>query len=206
MISPTRMNLITIKKRIVMANKGHNVLKRKREVLVLEFLRLLKDSRQDRSYLNKLMQDAYKSVTIASTYIGDFELESAAAYVPEMESIGITLKGVMGVQIPEILKKVHIEPLNYNILSLSIAVDDVTDSFTKTLETVVNVAQRELGLKRLVIEIEKTKRRVNSLEYIVIPKMQSNVKYISMRLNEMDRDTFAGLKHVKKKLARRQNA
>jgi V/A-type H+-transporting ATPase subunit D len=200
------MNLITIKKRIVMANKGHNVLKRKREVLVLEFLRLLKDSRQDRSYLNKLMQDAYKSVTIASTYIGDFELESAAAYVPEMESIGITLKGVMGVQIPEILKKVHIEPLNYNILSLSIAVDDVTDSFTKTLETVVNVAQRELGLKRLVIEIEKTKRRVNSLEYIVIPKMQSNVKYISMRLNEMDRDTFAGLKHVKKKLARRQNA
>ena len=74
MINPTRMNLITTKRRIAMAKKGYNVLKRKREVLVIEFLRLLKQSKQDRTYLNKLMLNAYRSVTIASAYVGDFEL------------------------------------------------------------------------------------------------------------------------------------
>jgi len=204
MISPTRMNLITTKRRIVMARKGHRVLKRKREVLVIEFLRLLKESKQDRSYLNRLLEQAYKSVTIASAYVGDFELESVAMHVPEAERIGITLKGVMGVQIPEIVRTASIGKANYNLISTSIAIDDINESFTKTLETVVDVAQRELGLKRLVIEIEKAKRRVNALEYIVMPAMIKRTGYISFRLDEMDRDTFSALKHVKKKLAKAQ--
>lgn len=200
MINPTRINLITTRRRIVMAKKGYNVLKRKREVLVIEFLRLLKQSRQDRSHLNKLMQNAYRSVTIASAYVGDFELESTAVHVPEAERISISLKGVMGVQIPDIIKEEAIAKADYNLVSTSIAVDDINDSFTKALESVIDVAQRELGLKRLVLEIEKTKRRVNALEYRLIPEMQSRTKYISMRLDEIDRDSFAALKHVKRRL------
>jgi V/A-type H+/Na+-transporting ATPase subunit D len=206
MINPTRINLITTRRRIVMAKKGYNVLKRKREVLVIEFLRLLKQSKQDRGYLNKLMQNAYKSVTIASAYVGDFELESAAVHVPEAERISIGLKGVMGVQIPEIIKATSIGKSNVNFMSTSIAVDDINDAFTKALETVVDVAQRELGLKRLVLEIEKTKRRVNALEYRLIPEMQHRSKYISMRLDEIDRDNFSALKHVKKRLQKAEQA
>jgi V/A-type H+/Na+-transporting ATPase subunit D len=202
MINPTRMNLITTKRKIAMAKKGYNVLKRKREVLVIEFLRLLKQSKQDRTYLNKLMLNAYRSVTIASAYVGDFELESTALHVPEAERIGITLKGVMGVQIPEIVKAENIGKATYNLMSTSIAVDDINDSFTKALDTVVDVAQRELGLKRLVLEIEKAKRRVNALEYKFIPDLSKQTKYISMRLDEIDRDSFAALKHVKKRLAK----
>lgn len=204
MINPTRMNLITTKRRIGMAKKGYNVLKRKREVLVIEFLALLKQSRQDRTYLNKLMEKAYRSVTIASAYVGDFELESTALHVPEAERIGITLKGVMGVQIPNIIKTTEIGKANYNLVSTSIAVDDINEAFMKSLETVVDVAQRELGLKRLVLEIEKAKRRVNALEYKLIPELGRRSKYISMRLDEIDRDSFAALKHVKKRLAKAQ--
>ncbi len=204
MINPTRMNLITTKRRIGMARKGYNVLKRKREVLVIEFLALLKQSRQDRTHLNMLMEKAYRSVTIASAYVGDFELESTALHVPEAERIGITLKGVMGVQIPNIIRNAEAGRSYYNLMSTSIAVDDINDSFTKTLDTVVDVAQRELGLKRLVLEIEKAKRRVNALEYRLIPELNRRSKYISMRLDEIDRDSFAALKHVKKRLARSQ--
>lgn len=202
MISPTRINLITTKRRIAMARKGYNVLKRKREVLVLEFLRLLKQSSQDRTYLNKLMERAYNSVTIASAYTGDFELQGAAMHVPESEKIGVGLKGIMGVQIPEIIRPERVARIDYNLISTSIAVDDISQSFGEALDTVISVAQRELSLRRLVIEIEKTKRRVNALDYIVIPRLRSNTKYISMRLDEMDRDTFAALKHVKKRISK----
>jgi V/A-type H+-transporting ATPase subunit D len=204
MISPTRMNLITTKRRIAMAKRGYNVLKRKREVLVIEFLHLLKESRQDRGYLNKLMFNAYRSVTIASAYVGDFELESTALHVPEAERISITLKGVMGVQIPEILKAEGIGKASYSLMSTSIAVDDINESFTKALDTVVDVAQRELGLRRLVLEIEKAKRRVNALEYRLIPELQKRSKYISMRLDEIERDSFSALKHVKKRLEKHE--
>ncbi len=200
MINPTRINLINTRKRIAMARKGHSVLKRKREVLVIEFLKMLKQSRQDRSYLNRLMESAYKSVTIASAYAGDLELQTAAMHVPEAERLSIGLKGIMGVQIPEIAKQQEIARSSYNLVSTSIVVDDVNESFRNALAVVVDVAQRELGLRKLVLEIEKTKRRVNALEYRIIPTMKRNSRYISMRLDEIDRDNFSALKHVKRKL------
>ena len=202
MISPTRMNLITTKRRRTLAKKGYNVLKRKREVLVMEFLKLLKQSRQDRSRMNEIIQNAYKSVTMASAYVGDFELQSAAMHVPEAERIEIGLKGIMGVRIPDVAREREIGKLSYNLISTSIAVDDINESFNTALETIVDVAQRELGLKRLAIEIEKVKRRVNALDYRVMPELTRRSKYISMRLEEMDRDSFSALKHVKRRLER----
>lgn len=200
MINPTRMNLIITKRRRAMAKKGYNVLKRKQEVLVLEFLRLLKQSRQDRSHMNVLMQNAYRSVTMASAYVGDFELESAALHVPPVENIGVSLKGIMGVRIPEIVKVEKKGDVGYNLMSTSIAVDDINESFTSALETVIDVAQRELGLKRLVLEVEKVKRRVNALDYRLIPGLERQSRYISMRLEEIERDSFSALKHVKRRL------
>jgi V/A-type H+-transporting ATPase subunit D len=200
MINPTRMNLITTKRRIVMAKKGYTLLKRKREVLVLEFLQLLKQSKQDRDSLNRIMERAYRSVTIASVYVGDFELQSTAMYVPEVEEIGISLKGVMGVRIPKVTRDAEIVKTDYNLMSTSIAVDDINESFTKALDSIIDVAQRELGLKKLVIEIDKVKRRVNALEYKRIPELAGQSKYIYMRLDEIERDSFAALKHVKKRI------
>ncbi len=202
MINPTRMNLIATKRRIAMAKKGHSVLKRKREVLVIEFLKLLRQSKGSRDELNRLVQGAYRSVTVASAYVGDFELESIALHVPEAERIGITLKGVMGVQVPEVIKAAQIGKASYSLMSTSIAVDDINGAFTKVLDSVADVAQRELGLKRLVLEIEKAKRRVNALEYKLMPELNRRSRYITMRLDEIDRDSFSALKHVKKRIAK----
>jgi V/A-type H+/Na+-transporting ATPase subunit D len=204
-LSPTRMNLITLKRRIVVARKGYSILKRKREVLVIEFLKLLKESGESRSVLNNLMHQSYNMVTTASTYVGNYELEDVAYQMKDAEPVTIHVKNIMGVRIPEISRSETKSDLAYAMLPTSLAVDDINDTFTRATAAIIDVAQREQGLKRLVIEIDKTKRRVNALDYRVIPGMTKQSQYIRMRLEELDRDTFSALKHVKKKLAKGKN-
>jgi V/A-type H+-transporting ATPase subunit D len=204
-VNPTRINLINTRKSRILAVKGHDLLKRKREVLVIEFLKLLKESTNDRDYVQKMLQEAYKSLAIASTFVGDFELDYVANYVKETGRVEIEQKNIMGVRIPEIAKSSvssTIEDRGYSLISTSVAVDDVSESFGDVIDSVIDLAKREQGLKRLVLEIEKVKRRVNALEYKLIPDLERRSKYISMRLDEIDRDSFSALKHVKKRLER----
>lgn len=205
-VNPTRMNLINLKRRVAMARKGYGILKRKREVLVMEFLKMLKMSKNDISYLNAIMEKAYKGVAIASAYIGNFELEEVAMHMDEAEPIKITIKNIMGVRVPEISRANRQAVVNYNIISTNIAADDISSDFSNAMNVMIDVAQREQGLKRIVIEIDKTKRRVNALQNVVIPGIMSQSKYIAMHLEEMDRDTFSALKHVKKRLAKQQGS
>ncbi len=199
------MNLINTRKGIVRAKKGYGILKKKREVLVLEFMKLVQQSTKDRTHLNELVQSGYRAVGMASTYVGNFELEEVAMHMKEAKPVGMNIKNIMGVKVPEITRNTENDSaLSYSLLSTNIAVDDIRNSFVNVINTMIEVAQREQGLRRLVMEIDKTKRRVNALDYIVIPRMKGQVKYISMRLDEMDRDTFSALKHIKKKLAKKQ--
>ncbi len=206
MINPTRMNLINLKKRTVIARKGHSILKRKREVLVIEFLKLLKESKESRSALNEIIKNSYRTVAIASAYVGNFELEEVAMHIDPQSGISIKIKNIMGVRIPGINRLVQAEQTNPMLLGTGLAADDINESFRKAVDSVVEVAQREQSLRRIAIEIDKTKRRVNALDYRVIPNMLAQTRYIRMRLEEIDRDTFSALKHVKKKLARNNSS
>ena len=202
------MNLISTKKRIGLAKRGHSLLKRKREVLVIEFLKLLNESTKDRGYMQEVLQRSYKMLAVASTYVGDFALDEAANYIKEPQPIKMQSKNIMGVRIPEIEHSNETPGIldrGYSLLSTSVAVDDVNESFNEVLNTVVDVAKREQGLKRLVLEVEKVKRRVNALEYVLLPTLDHQTKYISMRLEEIERDTFSALKHVKKRLEEKEN-
>ncbi|MDE1762251.1 MAG: hypothetical protein KGH78_03610, partial [Candidatus Micrarchaeota archaeon] len=96
-LNPTRMNLTITKRMRSMAKKGHDILERKKEILVIEFMKLLQQSKNDRSYLYSLLQQSYKTTAMASTYVGDFELEKVAAHVSETTPVRITLKNIMGV-------------------------------------------------------------------------------------------------------------
>ncbi len=203
-INPTRINLINLRKNIALAKKGYDLLKRKREVLVIEFLKVLQDSTYDRNYMIEVLNNAYKTTAIASTYVGDFELEQASAYVDETNPVHIKIKNIMVVRVPEIQSEKKGQAEALSMLQSSIAVTDVSDAFSNLQEVVIDIAKREQSLKRLVIEIEKVKRRVNALDYILLPNLKKEAKYISMRLEEVDRDTFSALKHVKKKLAKRE--
>ncbi|MDE1824154.1 MAG: V-type ATP synthase subunit D, partial [Candidatus Micrarchaeota archaeon] len=128
MPNPTRINLINTRKRIGIARKGYNILKRKREVLVIEFLKLLKESKESRNVLNEMVRQAYIMVTTASTYVGNFELEEVALYMKEAEPVRITIKNIMGVRIP-VISRSAANGRQVSFLSSSLAVDDLNDTF-----------------------------------------------------------------------------
>ena len=202
-INPTRINLINTKKSITLAKKGHSLLKRKREVLVLEFLKLVNESTRDRNYLYPKLQETYKKVAIASSYVGDFELERVSNYIKEPKPVKITEKNIMGVRIPEIERSsenLSIFERGYSLMTTDVSIDDVNESFNEVLNIIIEVAKREQSLKRIVLEIEKVKRRVNALEYILLPDLNKKSRYIVLRLDEIDRDAFSALKHVKKRI------
>jgi V/A-type H+-transporting ATPase subunit D len=201
MISPTRINLIDTKQKTELASRGHEILKKKQEVLVIEFMKPMNETQKDRGYLYSILQPAYEMITLASAYIGTFELEEVAMHMREVKPVGLAIRDVMGVKVPSITMSGAQEGNTYRLLSTSVSVDDIRGSFAEVMKTLIAVAQREQGLRRLVLEIEKTKRRVNALEYVVVPDLKSTSKYIEMRLDEMDRDMFSALKHVKKKIA-----
>ena len=197
-INHTRINLINTRRAIALASKGHALLKRKREALVSEFLSLIKESSVGRRQLESVMGASYGALAMAFAFSGELELEQSALHVPESTGVAITIKNIMGVKIPE----VHALSLDDQARApqASAAIDDAGTEFGNALLLIIDVARREQGLKRLAIEIEKVKRRVNALEYVRLPALRAQARYISMMLDEMDRDTFAALKHIKKRL------
>ncbi len=204
-VNPTRANLIGTKRGILAATKGHDLLTGKQQVLVREFLKLLKESSRGREQMQEVLQSAYKALAIGIAYVGDLELERIAREVKEPEPVRIKQRNIMGVGIPEITYSriyTRLQERGYGVMSTSMAADDAHDSFVQALDAIIDVAKREQGLKRLVLAIEKVKRQVNALKYIRIPGLQSQAKYITMRLEEIDRDMFSELKHVKRRLKR----
>ncbi|MEM3781553.1 MAG: V-type ATP synthase subunit D [Candidatus Micrarchaeaceae archaeon] len=200
-LNPTRSNLIALKKRLAIAEKGHEILLRKRQALVNEFLRLLAEPRKRRRHLAEALQQGYKKAIIANAYIGNFELDQMAYYMKEANPVEIEIKNVMGVRIPEISAQ---RQANADApFGASLAVDELNEAFIAALQALIDVAEVEHGLKKVVLEIEKTKRQINEIEQVIIPSIKSNEKYIEMRIEEMERDMFVSLKHVKGMLEKR---
>jgi V/A-type H+-transporting ATPase subunit D len=199
----TRLELIETKNRIRLAEKGHDLLKQKRDVLVMEFFRILKKARDRRSELNRQMETAFKSLAVAEAYHGLFEIESIALAVKKAPGVTVEARNVMGVKIPRIsgegVKKNLLER-GYSFIGSSAKIDECAEAFENALEMAIELAETENALKRLVAEIEKTKRRVNALEYVLLPRLQEKKKYVSMRLDEIEREQFIALKTIKRKL------
>ena len=153
------------------------------------------------------MGGAYKSLGVAEAYHGYYELESLALSIKKAPGVEVKGKNVMGVRIPEIkgtdVKKSTLER-GYSFIGSSAKIDEASASFEQSLDMIIKLAETENALKRLLREIEKTKRRVNALEYIMIPSLKGKAKYISMRLDEIERDQFIALKIMKKKLGNKK--
>lgn len=203
--NPTRMELLRLKGRIALARKGHKLLKQKRDALILEFFKILKKSKDIRSELNAKMKAAYASLAVAKAYHSAFELEAVSLATAKAIDVDVQVKNVMGVKIPNLT--VSIEKREYPMKGYSIAgttamLEQCIEKYEQVLEMALQLAETEIAIKRLITEIEKTKRRVNSLEFIMIPRLQEQMKMIAFKLDELERDSFVSLKVIKKKLER----
>ncbi len=201
--NPTRMELLKTKSRIKLAKNGHNLLKQKRDALIMEFFKILKKAKDLRGELNEKMGVAYKSLSVAHAYHTTFELESIAAGLEEDLALEVKVRNVMGVSIPEIQAQLEEKKLGergYSVMGTSAKIDDVVNNFGEVLRLVVTLAETETAIRRLIKEIEKTKRRVNALEFVVLPRLEQQRAEIIFRLEEMERDSFVSLKVIKRRL------
>jgi V/A-type H+-transporting ATPase subunit D len=201
--NPTRMELINVKETITLAQKGHHLLKQKRDVLVIELMTLLHTSLTMRDKLNESMEKAYASLAQARSRHSLFELEGVALSVKKTAPLMVTVRNAMGVKLPMMkrsMKRRKISERGYSIVQSSARIDEAADHFERTLEMVLDLAEREIAMKKLLTEIEKTKRRVNALEYVRIPQLQDDRKSITFKLDEMERDSFITLRSVKARL------
>lgn len=203
-VNPTRMELIKIKERIVLAQKGHKLLKQKRDALILEFFKILKKARDLRGELAKKMAHGYRSLALAETYHTLQQLSKVSLDLRKEIDIDIEVRNVMGVKIPSVsthMERKHFLSLpTYSVAATSAKIDAAVEDFDEILDMVIKLAETETAMKRLILEIEKTKRRVNALEYVLIPRLEEQKSMIAFRLDEMERDSFVSLKAIKRRL------
>jgi len=198
-IKTTRMELIKTKARMSVAGKGLNLLKVKRSSLVLEFFNLARQIELLKGSMSKNVEKAYESTKVAEIVAGKIVLERIAA---EQSRIGasVTAKNVMGVKIPNISVDMGALSVAYELISVPAAIDDAQMSYQKLFKMLIEIAEKENSLRKLLYEIEKLNRRVNALENITLPRLAGKAIYIKQRLDDMERDQIVSLKFVKGKL------
>ncbi len=201
-IKPTRSELMKLKKKIKLAKSGHNLLKKKRDGLIIEFFEVLKQARTVRKEITDAYKKAHYIFDVASAVEGVFPLKTAAMAVDAHAPVELSSKNIMGVVVPKIkIEKGTGSPHAGTYIRGSIAIDEAISAYKQVLEKAVTAAEVETAMLKLLQEIEKTKRRVNALEFSLIPKMQKQASFVTLRLEEMERENIFRLKRIKKNMA-----
>ena len=199
-VKPTRMELIETKRKIKLSKSGYKLLKMKRDGLIMEFFDLLTKVKDLRGQLSELYKDAMEKLAIAVAADGKTALESAANCLNKPPEVELSSNNIMGVVVPAVkvtpVEK-SLEDRGYGLVGTSIRVDEAVHAFEKLSEMIILAAEGETTMKKLLDEIESTKRRVNALEFKVIPNLEEVAKYISFRLEELERESIFGLKRIK---------
>ena len=199
-VKPTRSELLLLKKKIKLAKTGYNILKKKRDGLILEFFNVLKQAKDVRKDLVAAYAVALQKINIARAIDGDLAIRSISMALKSLPIVEVATKNIMGVRVPKIsfpeFKKSIFER-GYGVTSATSKIDEAAMAYEIVVEKVVATAEIELTLKKLLREIEKTKRKVNALELLTIPQLESTAKYIRLRLEEMERENFSRLKRMK---------
>ena len=201
-VKPTRSELINLKKRIKLSERGYKLLKMKRDGLILEFFKVLSDAKDLRNDMAKKYERAQQTIAIAETIEGSIGVTAAAFSASENPQIDLKSKNIMGVVVPKIESqsvKKSLTERGYGVLGTTSIIDEAAESFEELVEMIILSAELETTMKRLLNEIESTKRRVSALEFKVIPELTKARNFIKMRLDEMEREELFRMKRVKGK-------
>jgi len=207
-VSPTRMELLRLRRREKLAEKGHDLLREKRDALIAEFLDVVSEVRGARKEVEAKLKEAFDFLIVAQAGLGVEQVRQLSLMTSQEIPLDFSSRSIMGVHVPilelenELARKVT--ERGYGFMDSSAAVDRSAKSFEEALEKIIKLAELEEAVRNLAGEVEKTKRRVNALEYIMIPTLKATRKYIQMRLEEMERENFIRLKKIKAILERRE--
>ena len=200
-INPTRMELTRLKGRLKTAQRGHKLLKDKRDELMKQFMDVIRENRELRRRVEEGLMRAHGSFTVAAALMSPEMLEQSLLYPKQSVELGMTFENIMSVDVPRYqFHTTSREPgeiYPYGFAQTSGELDDAVDAMSRVFRDMLRLAEVEKTSQLLAEEIEKTRRRVNALEYVKIPEMQSNIKYITMKLDENERANTIRLMKVK---------
>ena len=200
-ITPTRMVLNQMKGRLKTAVRGHKLLKDKRDELMRQFMDVVRRNRELRVKVEAGLTDAFAALSVASAVMSPEMLEQSLVYPRQSVTLDVSYKNVMSVNVPlydfQTKSAEAGEIFPYGFALTSGELDDALTALSGVFEDMLELAQVEKTMQLLAQEIEKTRRRVNALEYVMIPDLQKNIKYISMKLEENENSTKVRLMKVK---------
>ena len=200
-VTPTRMVLNQLKGRLKTARRGHKLLKDKRDELMRQFLDVIRQNKELRERVEQGLTEAFSSMQVASSLMSPEMLEQSLLYPRQSVELGIKYKNIMSVNVPvysfSTKNNDPSEIYPYGFAQTSGELDDALGKMADVFQDLLELAQVEKTMQLLAEEIEKTRRRVNALEYIMIPELEGNIKYISMKLEENENATKVRLLKVK---------
>ena len=200
-VTPTRMVLNHLKGRLKTARRGHKLLKDKRDELMRQFLDVVKENKVLRERVEDGLTAAFSSLQVASSIMSPEMLEQALLYPRQSVELDMKVKNVMSVKVPQYsFQTKNNDPSEiypYGFAQTSGELDDALDRMAKVFEDMLKLAEVEKSMQLMAQEIEKTRRRVNALEYVMIPELSENLKYITMKLAENENSTKVRLMKVK---------
>ncbi len=200
-VNPTRMQLSKLKKQLVTAVRGHKMLKDKRDELMRQFLDLVRETKDLRESVESELENCNAHFVNASAVMSKESLDCSLLSPKQKLGVEVGAKNVMSVEIPQFETSARTsgegDIFPYGFAFTSFELDDAVQSLDTVLPDLIKLAQYEKSCELMSAEIEKTRRRVNSLEHVMIPRYQENIKYISMKLEENDRSSRTRLMKVK---------
>jgi V/A-type H+-transporting ATPase subunit D len=200
-VKPTRSELLQLKKKIALAKAGHRLLKKKRDGLIVEFFKLLKESKKMFEEIEEVYKDAQKKLILAELTEGATKLRSVSISLPPFPDLKIKRKNLMGITTYELQLEEEEEKVKdlVGIVSVNIRIEEAIEAYRKLIQKFIKYAEINFAIYRLVEEIEKTKRKVNALEFKIIPELEEAKKFVMQRLEEMERENIFRLKRMKGK-------
>ncbi len=205
-VNPNRMELLKLKRRRDVARRGHKLLKDKFDELLKEFLSRIAENRTLRAEVEAKLKRAYGLLAVARGEASGPVLEQALLAGAPEDLITVRERTIMSVRVPEFALGELPTPGGYSLATMPAVLDDALDALAEVVPLMVELAQREKTIELLAAEIERTRRRVNALEYVLIPTITETIKGIQMKLDEVERGNLTRLMKVKDMLAAEEEA
>ena len=206
-VNPTRMELSRLKKRLAVATRGHKLLKDKRDELMKQFLDIVRECKTLREAVEEKLAEYYKNFSVAKALMSEESMETALVLGNQTIRLTVDTRNIMSVNVPSFSFETHKRSdsvFPYGFLDTSAQLDDSILSLSSIFQELLRLSEMEKTVELLASEIEKTRRRVNSLEYVMIPQLTETIKSITMKLDENERGNLTRLMKVKDMMLKEQ--
>jgi len=204
-INPTRINLLRLKQRIKTAKRGHKLLKDKRNGLMKKFMEIISETKSLREELEKKIGKVFSEFLRARSVLDLGQIENAILGSTAKISLQVKTKNVMSVLIPEFSAEFSGNMLNFSKIGTVSALESAVERLQEVFPLLLKIAGLEKAAENLAIEIEKTRRRVNALEYRMIPDLRETLRFIFMKLEESARDALVSVMRIKSMIEEKES-